>query len=635
MKKLLLFAVVLMALPAFGQHKRRVLVEEFTQASCPPCASQNPAFNAKLDQMNDLVTPLKYQTSWPGVDPMNQHNPGEVATRVAYYEVSGVPNAFLNGIGVADDCGAYDNAPACMDTSEVRAAYDELTPVTINLSHTLSADFSTIQVTVSVTSDAALSGPLRLHVACTEPEIIFGAAPGTNGELEFFDVMKKMLPNAEGTLTGNFTAGETKTFSFEYSPSYYYDLNQIGVVAWLQDNTTKEVFQSAKADPNVVIPGGNIARVSLSTNNASKLICTNSYTLPFTLRNLSTSALTTAEIKYRVGTGAEQTYNWTGSLAANSSTLVNLAGVTAAQSGGNNVVIRVTNTNNGIQTNQVDGAVTAVMNAMYQLKPTPYTYDFEAGGYPAEFGTKNDAASGLGWASTGAAGAFGASDRSIFCDFYNLLANRTAETYLPRIDMTGAISAKLSFDHAYTGYDATSKDDRLRIDVSKDCGATWTTLFDKQGDALATAPLSQPVFVPTATQWESNEVDLVSMLNEPSVLIRLRGTSDYGNRLYIDNINVDVETSSVTDVDALTNFKIVPNPAADRANIQFSLNATENLQLRVYAMDGTLVRSQNLGQLASGQHNVALDATTLSNGSYRVTLQSNTGVSQLQWIVLH
>lgn len=82
---------------ANAQAQRLVIVEHFTQASCGPCASQNPALKSLLDQNKTKVVPIKYQTSWPGADPMNAHNPAQVASRVSYYGVTGVPGVRLDG----------------------------------------------------------------------------------------------------------------------------------------------------------------------------------------------------------------------------------------------------------------------------------------------------------------------------------------------------------------------------------------------------------------------------------------------------------------------------------------------------------------------------------------------------------
>ena len=54
----------------FGQTQRTVFIEEFTQASCAPCAAANPAFNTLLSANTAKAVSIKYQVSWPGTDPM-------------------------------------------------------------------------------------------------------------------------------------------------------------------------------------------------------------------------------------------------------------------------------------------------------------------------------------------------------------------------------------------------------------------------------------------------------------------------------------------------------------------------------------------------------------------------------------
>ncbi|MBI9034293.1 MAG: hypothetical protein JEZ03_07470, partial [Bacteroidales bacterium] len=50
MKKLVLLFFAFSAVTlGFSQSQRLVLVEEFTQASCGPCAGQNPAFTALMN----------------------------------------------------------------------------------------------------------------------------------------------------------------------------------------------------------------------------------------------------------------------------------------------------------------------------------------------------------------------------------------------------------------------------------------------------------------------------------------------------------------------------------------------------------------------------------------------------------
>ena len=86
MKKItLILAIVMAGSSAFAQSQRLVLFEEFTQASCPPCATTNPGLNAMLDAHPSEVVSIKYQTDWPGNDVMNVHNPSEVQTLVRFF----------------------------------------------------------------------------------------------------------------------------------------------------------------------------------------------------------------------------------------------------------------------------------------------------------------------------------------------------------------------------------------------------------------------------------------------------------------------------------------------------------------------------------------------------------------------
>ncbi len=628
LKKLLFGAIALamfVSVSAQGTHQRRVMVEEFTQASCPPCATNNPPFNATLEANADKVTPLKYQVSWPGFDPMNEHNKAEVATRVAYYGVTGVPNGRENGVNFG--------APGAYTAEKIDDAYNTLTPVTINVTHEVAADLSGVNVTVKVKSDDAISGNLRLRVAITEEELLFATPPGSNGEKEFSSVMKKMLPDAVGSEITSFTAGEEKTYTFTWVPANYYNLNSIGVVAWLQDDDSKDVWQSNLSAPNTTIAGGNFGRVQLSTAQLSKLACTTNFTPAFTLKNLATTGITSADILYNVDGGAWLPYKWTGTLNSNITTPVTLPEVVFTTGGTHRIKVQIVNTSAGLQLNQVDGSNTALVHAMYGTKPIPSVNDFEGETFPpAGFGIKNEGANGWKYISQ-ASGGYGNSAKSLACDFYNIPGGKTVELYLPRMDLTGVINAKMKFDHAKVYYNATDKDDRLRVDVSINCGTNWITVFDKAGDALATAPVSEPQWLPTDDAWVSNEIDFTQFAGQAEVLVRLRGTSDFGNNLYMDNINV-ATTSGVNNVPGLTDATIVNNPTASTSELRFALEQPQSLSLMVYNVDGSLVQSLHLGDLPSGDHMAPLDATQLPSGSYRVVLQGKTGLSQMQWIVL-
>ena len=134
--------VCLFSVAAFGQN-RLVLVEHFTQASCGPCASQNPALKTLLDANATKVVALKYQTSWPGVDPMNAANPTEAAARVQYYNVTGVPNSVMDGSGPG-------SPGTIVTTSTINNRYNTAAPLNISASHQWTAGYDSIQIGVFV-----------------------------------------------------------------------------------------------------------------------------------------------------------------------------------------------------------------------------------------------------------------------------------------------------------------------------------------------------------------------------------------------------------------------------------------------------------------------------------------------------
>lgn len=620
MKKLSILAFALLcAVVVTAQHQRRVLIEEFTNASCGPCAAQNPAFNATVAANMQYLTPIKYQTNWPGFDPMNQQTQAEVAPRVTYYGVNGVPNGRQNGTLEVFPMTSYTAAM-------IQAAYNTLTPVTMDVTYSLNGTYDSVFVNVSVTSDVALTGNLRLRTSVIEDVIEFDAAPGSNGEKEFFQIMRKMLPNAAGMSTGNFAAGETKTYSYAWKLAYFYDLNQLAVNAWLQNDDTKEVYQSFRAEPV-----GGIPSVGIKIPSENVFACAAGYSPSFTLNNTGNDVLTSALLRYRLGNGPWTDLNWTGNLAAGESENITLTDIVINSNGTSNVEIAVISSNLGIQTNLAGSTSTIKVLANVEAGQTlPFGNPFQSAAFPPAGWSLEASQAAYNWKLATNAGA--GSSRSARCSLFIVPQDQRAIIFTPKIDLSTATNATtLTFDHAYAYYDA-SFFDAMRVEISGDCGENWETIFYAVKDDLATAPATTAAFVPTSAQWAANEIDISSYNGQAEVLIRFIAESGYGNNLYIDNVNVTtaVGVKELT----LTSFNLVPNPTRDYAEVRFGLETAQDVQLRVYNAEGALVQSQLLGELLSGETRVVLNASNLASGSYRVVLQGSEGIAQTQWVVV-
>jgi hypothetical protein len=203
---------------------------------------------------------IKYQVNFPGADPMNAQTQAEVAPRQTYYGVNGVPYAPINGdtLPLTDWAGTgYTGGPYHYTQEIIDSAYASPAPFSLNVSHTISTDLDSIFITATVTAAQALTGLAnpKLRLAIIEKVINFDAAPGSNGETEFFDVMRRMVPNATGTtLGGTWTNAQTQSFTFGVAmPTFIYDLLQIRVVGFIQTDGNKVVHQAAISQPIALV----------------------------------------------------------------------------------------------------------------------------------------------------------------------------------------------------------------------------------------------------------------------------------------------------------------------------------------------------------------------------------------------
>ncbi|MCF8345070.1 MAG: Omp28-related outer membrane protein, partial [Bacteroidales bacterium] len=312
MKKLYIISTLLLSLPLLsnGQTQRLVLAEEFTNASCGPCAAQNPAFDALLEANSDKATSIKYHVSWPGTDPMYSHNPAQSNARVNYYGVTGVPYAFIDS--EAQSGSNYTGAPTNVTQSTIDAYYAIPSPFIINLSHEVSEERGSISVEMVVKAAQGISNNnLFAHIAVVEETITFDNPPGTNGETVFHNVMKKMLPDATGTaLPASFNQGDSVVINEEWILENVYDDIQLAVVGFVQDNSDEYVQQAAYSNPiapdyyDLTMDAILVPEVSYCGDSIAPVIKVEN-------RGKEVSSM---KINYRINDGDLHTYDWNGEI---------------------------------------------------------------------------------------------------------------------------------------------------------------------------------------------------------------------------------------------------------------------------------------------------------------------------------
>lgn len=189
------------------------------------------------------------------------------------------------------------------------------------------------------------------------------------------------------------------------------------------------------------------------------------------------------------------------------------------------------------------------------------------------------------------------------------------------VDFQNAAAAYLSFDVAYAPY-SDSLFDGLGVAVSSDCGETWSDVFYKEGQELATSmPLTEP-FLPYPGLWRSECIDLSAFTGSESLLVSFIGFNGWGNNLYLDNVGFG--SSCVVDIPvvatALNDLVVFPNPASHEIHLMGELSAKNIVQCTLHDLTGKIAAAWNTSQLSIGNV-TTLDCSALPGGVY--TLRVN------------
>jgi hypothetical protein len=218
---------------------RLPLYEEFSSSTCSPCASFSSSTFVPFETAHGTEFSLvKYQMNWPAETGFPNGDPyytTEGGTRRTYYGVNGVPDLFIDGANSTMTSGGM--------VSELAAEAAKSTFFVITTAPTYTGTTATIPITIN----PYITGSFKVYAVVVEKTTTGNV--GTNGETSWSHVMMKMLPNGSGTVV-SFTAGTpyTHTYTQDLSTTHVEQMSDLQAVVFVQENTTKEVFQSANAD---------------------------------------------------------------------------------------------------------------------------------------------------------------------------------------------------------------------------------------------------------------------------------------------------------------------------------------------------------------------------------------------------
>jgi hypothetical protein len=634
MKKTFLLGSLLAAALFANAQQRLSLYEEFSGENCGPCAAQNPGLWTLLTTGSNAtkVMLIKYQTPIPSAGPIYYQNVTDVDNRRTFYNVDFAPKGHMDGL-TSPATGQYPGLVGNLAQADIDAATAIASPFNITVTNTVVG--TTLTSTINVTAVAAYTGSnVKLRAALVE-DLNYATPPGTNGETEFHHVVRKMYPSADGQAIPNtWTNGQTGTYTATGSiPTYVDRTHNLFVVVWIQNDADKKVAQAAKST-NLPLPAVDVASTGITVPGmVGHLNCGVSNIAPkVTIKNTGTSALTSAQIYYRSGTGAWSMQPWTGSLAANATTDVTISTPIPGAVGYITVQDSVAMPNGAADINSANNTslngFAVVANTAGQALPISTNFEANTNNWVPYAATDNTPLA----VYTATGKGYDGSDHCLVYPCYSLEAGQTGFNIFPFANIPAGTKA-LDFYVAYAPYTGQGGgDDKLEVVYSTNCGQAWTSLWSQAGATLATAPGTTSSFVPSGnSQWAKRTIDMTAV--PANAQVAFRATSQFGNNIFVDNVNF--RTGSATGIEEFVSggaANIYPNPVTDQMTVALNMVKSAKVSFQVVNMLGQQVGQSVVKDLATGQTNTTLSTNDLAPGVYFLNIVTDKGNLQQKFV---
>ncbi len=340
---------------------------------------------------------------------------------------------------------------------------------------------------------------------------------------------------------------------------------------WLDPTSSGATFIDGY-DPNNTTVVALDAAVSGAQLTAQAL-CGDNYSPSFSLMNVGTTVLTSAQINYQIDNSAMQQYNWSGTLNQWQAQTITLPAVQLAP-GNHTFTATVSNPNQSLDENAsnnqsiANAAVSAVPQTIDLLKVTLTTDDYANETYVE----LRNAAGVVVWSegNENVSGNFGTGAFPAPNDATNPLQNNTVYNY----------DIPLSAFECYT-----------------------FVIYDFYGDGMG------------AAQWGGTDGSL-TLADNNAVTIYTLPAADFGDSTaavvrHVDDVNVE---------EGVFNFTIAPNPA--QAVLTIDWFDKEKMNIQVYDLCGKLLLFEQSETSAA-----VLNIQAISAGTYILELTNASGVA--------
>lgn len=319
MKKYLLTFILIffLSLFIFSQqiNKNVVIVEIGTGTWCSFCPGAAMGADELVENFSNNVAIIEnhggdaYQIS--ASSSRNSYNNAEYFPTATFNGQSEIVGGDHNNSLYPDYLPKYNSAISQMTSFNLTM---DIMPVSDN----------TFNVTLTIDKIFDYTGTnLVVQLALTESHI----EEFWQGQTELNFVNRGMFPSASGT-TLDFSSETQQIVNYTVNIDSNWDTEKCELVAFVQDNTSKEVLQGAKASLNIPIGNNNVKIEEINYPNGDNNICETAISPVIKIKNRGNSTLTNFSIEYEINSEGIQTYNWNGSLEFSETTEVILDEIT-------------------------------------------------------------------------------------------------------------------------------------------------------------------------------------------------------------------------------------------------------------------------------------------------------------------
>lgn len=249
------------------------------------------------------------------------------------------------------------------------------------------------------------------------------------------------------------------------------------------------------------------------------------------------------------------------------------------------------------------GATTSTIDGYIQINasgPAVFFLEEFEGGIPSDWTIDNPDAA-FGWSSREIGGqATGQTAAWVNCYQYPAFGEVDG-LITPAISLTNYQNVSLSFDHAYRRYTdgGSPSNDSLIVRASTDGGTTFPYVLAALGETgnneFATGSDTSGLFIPArqndwcfGTVSNCQILDLSTFDGEPDLRIRFETVNDYGNAIYLDNVEVTgtcAVTSSAQPVPH-PECAVYPNPTDGLFTIELHSTTSQEVKISLYTLQG-------------------------------------------------